>query len=37
MKTIILETGHDIEVIFRVVENECNIKRKDTIDYYRLN
>ncbi len=36
MKTILLETGHDLEVIFRVVNNECLIERKDTINYYDL-
>ena len=37
MKNILLETGHDIEVIFRPVNNECLVERRDTINYYKLN
>lgn len=36
MIKVILETGHDLNIIFRPVVNEWLIERKDTYRYYNL-
>ena len=35
-KKVLLEYGHDGEVIFKFVMNDWYVERKDTFDYYGL-
>lgn len=35
-KRVLLETGHDDDVIFKFVENEWYVERKYTDNYYGL-